>query len=215
MKGRQERCFVEQRSSCGIMFRMEEKDFENTQPTRQNPDATSSSKADEDNIQDVDSNTTGIQAAESLSGLEETMPIPVEPGFSGSFSGQEGIPGKSDFGETMPTPVGAAGTEMERSKSGSEPLSSVTMPMKVSPNINDDASGKIDANPTLEANSPDGGVPVGVPKAKPPLGTRRRSLSWLVFPIVGLLALGIIAAMSGLGDIILESLCAKAPKTPR
>jgi len=73
------------------------------------------------------------------------------------------------------------------------------MPMKVSPNINDDASGKIDANPILEANSPDGGVPVGVPKAKPPLGTRRRSLSWLVFPIVGLLALGIIAAMSGLG----------------
>jgi len=177
---------------------MDEKGFENTQPIRQYPANLTPPEDEGDNIQDAHSSEINAEATENGSGLEKTMPTHVEPGLDRPY-GLESVPGESNVQETTPTPIKATENQVEKSESEDQQFSSETMLTPVSPEVLGGTSDNIGVGSTLQTTPPVNVAPAGVHKPKTSLPTRRRKLSWLVFPVLGLIVLGIIALMSGLG----------------
>jgi len=181
------------------MCRMDEKGFENTQPTPQYPAANTPPGDGGEIIQDVHSSNTGAEITEDDSGLDRAMPTPVEPGLDQRYSARESVPRDSNIQETMPTPIEVDRNEEERSESEDHQFSSATMPTRVSSGMEGETTADIDASPIQQITPPADGVPEDTHRLRASSPTRKRSLSWLVFPVLGLIALGIIAIMSGLG----------------
>jgi tetratricopeptide (TPR) repeat protein len=148
---------IERISSCGIMCRMDEKAFEETQPMRQNPAPLTPPSDEGDNIPIVHSSDTDTGGMDNSSGLNQTMPTPIERGLNRSpvSSGMEG-----------------------------------------------ETSVDIDAGSTLQKASLSKNPPESTHQPGAPSNTGKRNLSWMVFPILGLIVLGLIAIISALGGYL-------------
>lgn len=140
--------------SYGIMYHMDEKGFEDTQPTLPpvQPEDERPENALPEETQPITSDSEHREIEDILS---ETIATPVEPGAS---------------------------------KSNSAPLESSS---EVAPNLGTDS--------TVEARIPtdDQSKSTTGPKSTP--SPKKRNYSWLFFPILGLIAILIIAFLSGLG----------------